>query len=130
MKDGALFLWLGEADRPELAVQVYQTRRDIWNQEFSSLATSPLIATAARMVDWRPTRAGVAFKPVPDAPKPAETPAQRLRQIRTLAAEFSAEDNYREKSWQPLRMLSTPFARYGKAGSDACSMQRPSSVTS
>jgi hypothetical protein len=65
---------------------------------------------------WSPKEASVVFKPVPDAPKPAATPSQRLRQMRTIADDFRAEDNFGNVRWESLRMLSTPIARYGKPG--------------
>ena len=39
--------------------------------------------------------------------------------MQAFAREFSAEDLFREKTWQPLRMLTKPFARYGKPDSRA-----------
>jgi hypothetical protein len=118
-RDGAIFLWLGEGDRPCAAVQVFQVRAGNWIQEWTSLATGPLTARIDEGVEWRPSRGGVAFQPVPDAPKPAETAEQRLRQMQALARDFAARDHFRGQSWQPLRLLSKPLARYGKPGSEA-----------
>jgi hypothetical protein len=118
-QDGAIFFWLGEADRPEVAVQVYLRRNDgRWVQDFSSLSTAPLIAEARGTAEppWTPTKGGVTFQPVPGAPKPAETAEQRLRQMRALAQEFAAQDHFQIQSWQELRLLSRPLARYGKPG--------------
>ncbi len=117
-RDGAMFLWLGEADRPAAACQVLWNPQRIWTQELSSLSTSPLIATSADGRTWKPAKAGVSFKPVPDAPKPFETPERRIRQMRELAEGFSAEHFYRSTTWNKLRLLTKPFARYGKPGSE------------
>ena len=54
-RDGSIFLWLGDADRPEVAVQVFQTRGG-WQQEWTSLSTTPLIAKMANPPDWRPSQ--------------------------------------------------------------------------
>jgi hypothetical protein len=116
-RDGAIFFWLGEGDRPEVAVQVSVSRPDgRWVQEFTSLAPEPLIAAARDPAKpaWTPSKGGVTFKPLPGAPRPAETAEQRLRQMRALAQEFAAEDNFRDQSWQKLRLLSKPLLRYGK----------------
>lgn len=116
-RDGAIFLWQGEkdGDRPVAGVQVFEHRNGRWYLEFSSFALTPLLAGRS----WAPSQAGVEFKPVPGAPKPAETADQRLRQMRTLTEGFSAEDNFEQKSWQKLRMMTKPFARYGRPGAEA-----------
>lgn len=110
VKDGAIFLWKGDDDRPEAAVQVFWHNNGNWFQEFSSLSPRPIAAGAT----WRVGRGGVEFKPVPGAPRPADTPEQRLRQIRNLLSEITVEDQFERKTWQKLRLLNTPFARYGK----------------
>ena len=117
--DGAIFFWLGENDRPEAAVQVSLSRLDgRWFQEFVSLSPVPLIAESSdSAAAWTPPR-GVELKPVPGAPKPAETAEQRLRQMRALVEDFAAQDNFQDQSWQRLRLLPKPLARYGKPGTD------------
>jgi hypothetical protein len=116
-RDGGMFLWLDEADRPAVASQILWTAEKIWVQELSSLSSSPLIANSADGDVWKPTKGGVSFKPVPDAPTPAETGERRLRQMRDLAEGFRADHFYRGQVWNKLRLLTTPFARYGKPGS-------------
>ena len=115
-EDGGIFLWLSEGDRPAVAAQVFKHRDGGWTHEFSSLSTVPIVGTTSGAPDWRPDRAGVEFRPVPDASKPAESAEQRLRQMQVMAREFVVEDLFKEKSWQNLRMLTKPFARYGKPG--------------
>ncbi len=112
VKDGAIFFWTGPDDRPEAAVQIFLHNNGTWYQEFSSLSTEPLAADRP----WRAARGGIELKPIPGAPKPAETVELRLRQIRALTEEFSAEEQFERKTWQKLRILTKPFARYGKSG--------------
>jgi hypothetical protein len=122
-RDGAVFLWLGEGDRPAAAVQVQERRDGLWFHELSSLSTVPLIANSAESPDWAPSRAGIEFRAVPGAPRPAGAAEQRLRQMQELVRGFTAEDDFQRKSWQPLRVLTRPLARYGKPGSgpiDGC----------
>jgi hypothetical protein len=113
-KDGAIFFWVGDDDRPVAAVQIYLTRKEIWHQEFSLLATSPLVATSSEGPDWAPSKPVVEFKPLPGAPKPAQAAEPRLRQMQALAQEFSAESMIPPSSWNQLRRLPRPLARYGK----------------
>ena len=117
-RDGALFLWLDQAGRPAVASQILLNPQQVWAQEFSSLSKGPLIARSADGRVWNPSRGGVSLKPVPDAARPADTAERRLRQMRELAESFSAEHYYRGRIWNQLRLLTKPFARYGKPGSD------------
>jgi hypothetical protein len=120
--EGAIFFWNDGLDRPEAAAQVFLHRRDgapggIWLHEFTSLSPAPFIAEQKGRVCWTPKTAGVEFRPIPDAPKPAATLTQRARQMRNLAQDFKAQDDFGQKGWIDLRMLATPIARYGKADS-------------
>jgi hypothetical protein len=117
-RDGTVFLWVDDLGRPGVAAQASLNRRGLWVHELSSFATGPITARSAGQPDWSPARAGVEMKPVPGAPRPAETAEQRLAQMRTLTRQFAAEDYFRGESWQTLRLLTKPFARYGKPGSE------------
>jgi hypothetical protein len=119
--EGAIFLWTDEVGRPEAAAQVflhrYAGRPDgEWQHEFTSLSTGTFKVRQGVVVRWSPREPGVVFKPVPGAAKPAATPSQRLRQMRAMAEEFHADDNFGNVRWEALRMLPTPIARYGKPG--------------
>jgi hypothetical protein len=107
---------MGEDGRPEVANQVFRVPSGAWHHEFTSLSTTPLVATGGLAEAWRPSRPGLEFKKVADAPKPGSTPEQRLRQMRELAQEFSADDHFESKSWNSLRLLAKPLVRYGKTG--------------
>ncbi len=117
VKDGGIFLWLDEVGQPEAAIQVFLVPSGLWIHEFTSLATAPLVAESGSVATWHPARPGVDFKPVPDAPKPAESAEGRLRQLRALAQDFAADDHFESKAWNPLRLLPKPLLRYGKPGS-------------
>jgi hypothetical protein len=122
LQDGAIFLWTGEHGRPEAAIQVFLIKnasepQGLWIHEFTSLATSGLKAVRKGRPWWTPTTPGLEFKPIPDAPKPAETAAQRLRQMRSFADGFRASDDFGGRGWSELRMLTTPICRYGEPGS-------------
>src|ERR1700758_4883784 len=53
-RDGAIFLWLGEHDRPEVADQFNVIRSGYWSHQFSSLSTRPLVAENRSGPVWRP----------------------------------------------------------------------------
>jgi hypothetical protein len=117
-RDGAVFLWNDDAGRPAVALQMMVLRGGGWVHELSSLSTSPLVARSPTMSPWAPARGGVEMKPIPGAPRPAASAEPRLAQMRALAREFAAEDDFRGQSWQRLRLLSKPFVRYGRPDSD------------
>jgi hypothetical protein len=80
--------------------------------ELHSLSLRPLVAERPDQLSWTTGEAGVRLKPIPGAPPPAKTPAQRLRQIRELAKDFTA----RQTAWNgvdyEMRLLLQPLYRY------------------
>src|SRR5262249_51020507 len=89
------------------------------NHEFDSLSRgSKLIARDKDRVIWSPEAAGVEFKEVPKAQKPAKTAAERLRQMKAIAESFKATmtgwaaDNSDQEA---LRRLPRPLYRYDLA---------------
>ena len=116
--DGTVFLWLDGDGRPAVAVQALLGRRGAWWHELTSLSPGPLSVLLGAEPIWSPARGGVEFGTIPDAPKPAPTAEQRLAQMRVLIRDFAVLDRFQYKSWQTLRLLPKPFARYGHGGSD------------
>jgi hypothetical protein len=116
VKDGAIFLWTNEVGRPEAAIQVFRVLSGDWVHEFTSLSTAPFVAEVGSKETWHPAKPGLEFQKVPDAPRPGATPEQRLRQMRELAQDFSADDHFESKGWNSLRLLSKALVRYGKTG--------------
>jgi hypothetical protein len=117
VKDSAIFLWTDvETGRPEATIQMFRAPTGYWVHDWTSLSASPIVAEVGALVKWRP-KPGLDFHPVPDAPAPAATPQARLRQLRALAEEFSATDDFLGGGWTQLRLLPKPWLRYGKAGS-------------
>jgi len=121
--DGAIFFWLGEDDRPESAAQLFLIKhaaepQGLWVHEFISLSPGKIAGRLDGKPSWSPLGPGIVYHALADAPKPAATAGQRLREMRSLAQEFRVADKFKEKTWDDLRLLTTPVARYGgKAGS-------------
>jgi hypothetical protein len=111
----ALYIWTHEG-RPEViaAVNSWYAPRPYLGLAATSLSLDKVVGTRDGQEIWRPRGPGLVFRPVPDASSPAETPAQRLRQMGTLAQQFSAEFK-REASYKeggPLRLMIRPLYRY------------------
>jgi hypothetical protein len=116
--NGLVFLWLADG-RPAAVVCFYRSPwqgRILESHEFHSLAPVGLTATRAGRTVWAPSAAGVIFRPIPGAAKPAETAAERLRQLRGLAREFQGVVDP-DKGKTELRLLSQPLFRYELSGS-------------
>lgn len=86
------------------------------SHEFDSLSRgNKLFAREKDRVIWSPETAGVEFKEVAKAPKPAKTAAERLRQMKAIAESYKATmtgwaaDNSDQES---LRLLTRPLYRY------------------
>jgi hypothetical protein len=110
---GAVFVWFVDG-RPEVVASLYRYSYEgqlLQDEEFQSLATTPLSATRDGQVVWAPRTPGIQMAPIPGAPRPAASSAERLRQMRALAHEFHAFfDNPPDRS--ELRLLPKPLFRY------------------
>jgi hypothetical protein len=88
--------------------------------EFDSLSReAKLVAREKGRVIWSPQAAGVEFKDVPKAPKPAKTPAERLRQMKAIAEGFEATMtgwSANNSDQEVLRLQPKPPYRYDLAG--------------
>jgi hypothetical protein len=80
--------------------------------ELHSLSLRPLVAERPDQLSWTASEPGVRLKPIPGAPPPAKTPAQRLRQIRELAKDFTARQTARDGIDYQMRLLLQPLYRY------------------
>lgn len=108
-------IWrLGKKGRPRayVVVEMDQPNGTAGRATYEFLAVSEgPFRISGRAVQWQPWELGVTFKPLPDAPKPAATAAERLKQMEQLAMRFSAESMLgREKVY--LNLHPTPFDRY------------------
>jgi hypothetical protein len=110
---GALWAWRCSG-RPAaiIALELYGKA---WSYEFVSLSTGRLTADHGHF-HWAPSRAGVAFHEIPDAPAPAADEAGRLRQLKELARRFSAREFWSGR-YYTLRLLPHPIDRYADAAS-------------
>src|SRR5262249_29826068 len=112
-KDGALYLWTDHG-RPQAIVKLFTYDNKSFTHELLSLSEGKFVAERGDKVIWNPAEAGVTFRELPDAPKPAETAAERLRQMRSLAAKFGSAYTATHLDAKPfeLRLLAQPIFRY------------------
>ncbi len=113
---GDIYVWTNDG-RPEVIASITTvfgpTRK--METEIHSLSTGRPVMSHDGKPIWEPVAAGVELKRVAGAPKPGATPAERLRQMRTLAPEFSVVADYgsaAKEQKEDLRLLGTPIYRY------------------
>ena len=115
-QNGAVFVWTYRG-QPEVVGSfhtnpVYRAsgKRSV-THELHSLSPKILYPERDNPNRWQP-QAGIVLKPVADASKPADSPRQRMIQMREMARDFSAHSNDREKQTWQLRLLTQPLFRY------------------
>jgi hypothetical protein len=118
---GAVFVWTYEG-RPVVVGSIFahptEGKRRVVH-EFHSLAHD-VIYPECNDDDpsgWEP-KAGLKLVPLQDAPTPAKSAAQRLRQMKALGSRFGGHTvDWRKERWE-LRLLPQPLYRYGKTQDD------------
>jgi hypothetical protein len=112
-KDGAIYLWSYQG-RPQAILKLYTFDNKQFTHEWLSLSESAMVAERDGKTIWSPELPGVTFREVPDAPKPAETAAERLRQMKALSSKFTSAYTATHLDAKPfeLRLLTQPLHRY------------------
>ena len=115
--DGIAVMWK-DGQRPAVFAQVFQIKDGRWLHECQSLAQATFKMQSGQRVFWQPSEAAEAFRPLEGAPAPAATAGRRLVQMKAIAAEFTAADDFKinssdqETTRHELRLLPTPVYRY------------------
>jgi len=115
--DGIVAMWK-DGKRPAVFAQVFQTKSGLWVHEVQSLASAGLTMVQGDKTFWQPQEPYEAFRRLDDAPPAAANAGRRLVQMKVIAAEFSAADDFKinagdkETTRHALRMLPTPIYRY------------------
>jgi hypothetical protein len=111
----AAALWkLGDKGRPQ-AIITTELRRQFGGgprivYEYLALTPTKFTATGGD-VHWAPDGTALEFKPVPDAPPPAESPERRLLQLKAIARRFAGHEMIGKERCE-LRLMPQPIDRY------------------
>jgi hypothetical protein len=116
---GEVFVWTDQG-RPEAVASIYKfyAPRTHRANEFHSLAVGRLRAERDGGTVWTPLRAGLALVPIAGALAPADTAAVRLRQMRSIAQDFTGRQTTREGVDRDMRLLTQPIYRYENTKGD------------
>jgi hypothetical protein len=112
-EDGMTILYV-HAGRPLATACLYPWDKRLIH-DFESLSRDKIVARKDGALVWQPQESSVKYAPIPDAPAPAETPTQRLRQMKALVEQFqSAMLGWKADSTdrEELRLLPRPLYRY------------------
>lgn len=106
---------IGKQGRPTafITIELYGAGEDqaLLTYEFISLSSKKFSMNSTNGPSWAPELTELVTRAVPDAPKPAESKAARLTQMRDIAREFNAVQTYRGQKIE-LRLLTQPIDRY------------------
>lgn len=118
LQDGAVFIWTDHG-APQAILKVYTRDGLHFSHEWQSLAESAIVAERDGKTVWNPTEPGLTYREFPEAPKPGETVAERLRQMKSLAGKFRVTYTAGPRDAKPndIRLLITPLFRY-ETGND------------
>src|SRR4029453_11205568 len=110
-------LWiLGAKGRPSavLCVEYYPNRKrgPSWLYEIASLSTERIAAQRGDDLAWTAKQPGLELKNLADADPPAARPVQRLGQMKTLRARFTAFEHAGIEGRVERRPLTSPLHRY------------------
>lgn len=114
---GAVYLWVDDAGRPAAlgTVFAYSLGKpgERWvAHEFHSLASEPLQGRWRDKEAWSPEEPGIEWKPVPEAPAAADSPAARLRQMREIGRRMTAHSTESNDNRWELRLIVRPVHQY------------------
>jgi hypothetical protein len=118
--DGQTYVW-GLKGRPQAIGGAFLIPAEKKaHYEFVSLSPAPLICRRDGETVWTPPAVDLAWKEIPAAPKAADTPRARARQLGALAEKIGGvarmgPPRYAEGSRWELRLLPTPVYRYSDA---------------
>lgn len=120
--DGAVYVWTFHG-HPEAIASFFSFPtigpRQLYH-EFHSLSLSILgVSRSGRQAShWTPRAPGVELAVIPGAPRPAQSTAQRLSQMRALTRDFSGFTTDHASRRLELRLLPQPLYRYQSTDPD------------
>lgn len=104
------YLWMDGSVPVAVVAPSFRDSGNIY-WEWTSLSSQRLLLKAQDRNVWEPTRAGHVPQRFKDVAPPAESPAARLTQMRSLARRFNVTE-FRRESTQETRLLFQPLHRW------------------
>lgn len=109
---GNLFVWTHDG-RPEIIGAIFDYRtQGHFDSELHTLARAGIAGKRDGHPFWNPRVPGVTFRPLAEAPAPADKGLARGRQMAELARSFTVERQHPEQGRGEMRLLPQPVYRY------------------
>jgi hypothetical protein len=124
--DGLMSIYsTGPLERPAMITHFYlhgKALNGLEMMEFADIHPGQIELFRGPQQVWSPASRYSKFEVLPDGPRPSDSAALRLTQIKQMANRFEIIDGFRETNSEPkpyvLRMMSRPTYRYGKPDSE------------
>ena len=117
--EGVVYLWTAAGRPAVIASPLHHADRQKMAHEFHQLIDTPLEGTRNGQLVWKTGTPAVEWKPLPDAPAPAETAGARAFQMRAFSRRFSAEKYGPGPERRDMRLLpKNVFRNQVTPGSD------------
>ena len=112
-ENGTLWAWK-KSGRPLALLELYQpSEGESWVHAISLTGMETVLLNSPHSMRWTPQIVQFELHKIPDAERPAEKNAQRLRQMKDLARRFTAHEFWDPKNSRfELRLLVQPVHRY------------------
>jgi hypothetical protein len=118
IKDGTLVVFT-RSGRPDVVVEFQVHNEELSGHEFSPIRYSGMRLQRGDRTVFSADSGWFKFQDLPDAPRPAEKPVQRLAQMRQIAERFTIVDIFGrfddDVQHYNLRLMTQPVYRYEEA---------------
>lgn len=113
-KESTGTVWaIGTEGRPKAILSLFTISGEkFWSYEFTSLTTETVTSGKPPKWEWKPKGSGLTLHDLKSDPVPANSPAARLTQMKSIARGFSATEVYHDTTRTELRLLTQPLLRY------------------
>jgi hypothetical protein len=114
---GIVAVYTHNKGRPDVVAKFFSIGQKKWVTEFAIIAEKDVAIMRSGNEFWKPSEYVCKFSDLPKSPVPADKPALRLAQMRTIAADFSVVNYFGVKeAKQNMRLLTQPVYRYAEEG--------------
>jgi hypothetical protein len=114
---GIVAVYAHNKGRPDALAKFFLIGAKKWVTEFAIIAEKDVAILRSGDEFWKPSEYVCKFSDLPKSPVPADKPALRMAQMRTIAADFSVVNYFGVKEEkQNMRLLTQPVYRYAEEG--------------